>query len=652
MEREKEHHNSSSYRRDGKYVSFSSPSLPPPPGHPFPPTDHHKTHTHSHLHRHMLLVDNATLWAWDEDEADHQQPPPVPRQGRFRPHGWALIDDGRGLFVAVGVDGQEEAKAAAKAQATRVVNAHGHHVIPGLMDAHIHLGYMGEAREYLRLDDCGSLAELRTALAAYGAAHPAKNWIVGVGWDQSYWGTYPTRHDLDQALPGGPPVVLYRACWHIVVANTAALVRAGISLEPSAQFPSFPGMDVDAAGRPTGVFRETAVTRVTDHIAETDEAVRKAYFRNALGRCVRAGLTAVQTNDANAWAIYQELAAKSELPLRVFLTLNHEEMVANDRRPVPASVASPLLSCPRIKLYADGSLGAETAALRQPYVGTANRGVLIHPPEALTAKIRSAHEAGFQLEVHAIGDWALATVLDALETAGVPPEARPVITHCQVMGVDLIARMARMGVVANIQPSFVGTDSKWVQQRILPEVQATSYCWKTLLERGVYCAGGSDAPVEDCSPLGGMYDAMARLPHACKKGGLEATPFLPHECLSFSEALWLYTVGAAYACRSELRLGRLKAGFLADFVIVDRDLSVPVAESKAALLEAVVRQVWVHGVCRMDKTKEDADDKDGPPPPPTPLGGPFISGKNGPRGQQHELFVLRGKRWGMNCCGH
>lgn len=127
---------------------------------------------------------------------------------------------------------------------------------------------------------------------------------------------------------------------------------------------------------------------------------------------------------------------------------------------------------------ADGSLGAETAALREPYTGTENRGLLIHTPQALTAKVASAHGKGYQVEVHAIGDRAMEAVLDALEAAGVGAAARPVVTHCQVMGPDLIQRMRAAGAVANIQPSFIGTDSEWVQARLAPEVQASSYCWK------------------------------------------------------------------------------------------------------------------------------------------------------------------------------
>ncbi len=259
-------------------------------------------------------------------------------------------------------------------------------------------------------------------------------------------------------------------------------------------------------------------------------------------------------------------------------------------------------------------------------------------------------------------------MLDALEGAEVPFGARPVITHCQVMGEDLMERMARQGAVASIQPSFVSTDCKWVQARLPVEVQRVSYCWKSLGERGVMCAGGSDAPVEDCRPLGGIYDAMHRMPHGCKpRGGEEGRreegegAFLPEECLSFSEALRLYTIGGAYACYAERKMGRIAPGYQADFVVVDRDVTGPRREEdcRHPLLEAAVEQVWVGGVCRLD-TKEEDEEK--VLASAAILGGPFISGKNGPhrgqgRKQQQQLqeegmWVLRNKRLGTGCCGH
>lgn len=250
----------------------------------------------------------------------------------------------------------------------------------------------GEAQEYVSLEGCASPQALAAAVAAHAAAHPRKSWVVGVGWDQSAWGRYPTRQDLDAALPTRP-VVLYRACWHIVVANSCALRAAGLSLEEpfvrqlvvvgvpprwwwmgltriicwmahassvhqllythAKEDGEGEGVDVDARGILTGILRETAVTRVTSHIVEHDEATREGHYRSALARCLHAGITAVQTNDTKAWRLYHRLQATDELALRVFLTINHEEMEEDpsQARPIAATPDS-LLARPRIKLYA------------------------------------------------------------------------------------------------------------------------------------------------------------------------------------------------------------------------------------------------------------------------------------------------------------
>lgn len=221
------------------------------------------------------------------------------------------------------------------------------------------------------------------------------------------------------------------------------------------------------------------------------------------------------------------------------------------------------------------------------------------------------------------------------------------------MGSDLIDKMVENGIVANIQPSFVGTDAKWVQDRLEKKVQATSYVWKTLLKKGIQCAGGSDAPVEDCDPLIGLYDAITRLPHSFKAKSSPSPSssdvFLPNERLTFSEALWLYTIGAAYACHSERDLGRIEAGFLADLVVFDRDVS----QNPDQLLECNVEEVWVHGIQRLRKKATEEDDGD---QQQVMLGGNYVPGKNSDikaimKRRGIEGAILPGKRL-VGCCGH
>lgn len=290
----------------------------------------------------MLLIKNARLWRWrrphgylDDADVSGSSNDIMPEGGLVR--GWMLVDPERGVFADVGYDDefdscQDDARRlrAHEAAAECVIDLGGSSgngsnvVLPGLMDAHIHVGYMGEAQEYVQLQACDSPGALAAAVAAHTARHPRKSWVVGVGWDQSDWGRYPTRQDLDAAVPDRP-VVLYRACWHIVVANSCALRTAGIlAATEKTEGPGSgaelgegeggrEGIDVDAQGLPTGILRETAVMRVTGRMVETDEAVREGYYRSAIDRCLRAGITAVQTNDTKAWGLYQRLAAAGAL---------------------------------------------------------------------------------------------------------------------------------------------------------------------------------------------------------------------------------------------------------------------------------------------------------------------------------------------------
>lgn len=175
----------------------------------------------------------------------------------------------------------------------------------------------------------------------------------------------------------------------------------------------------------------------------------------------------------------------------------------------------------------------------------------------------------------------------ALKEANVSPEKRAILTHCQILGEDLLAKMKEQGVIGNIQPSFTITDAAFARKRLAEHTLAFSYCWKTMLASGIVCAGGSDAPIETCNPFQGIYDAIYR-----HKPGQPQDVFLPAEKLTFEEALAIYTKNGVFAAMEEHRLGQLAPGFLADFVVLQRDVSV---DHEALLDPNVVRSVWVGG---------------------------------------------------------
>ncbi|GLE05432.1 hypothetical protein PINS_up014445 [Pythium insidiosum] len=518
----------------------------------------------------MQLFVNGKIWQWPAT-------PNGPREWAT----WMLVGDD-GAIAAVGSD----ASPPCDVPPQHVVDLEGAVVLPGLHDSHIHTYYMGESAEFLNLTGCSSFEDLAERLRRYDERYPDKAWIVGFGWEQdklSPSARYPSRHDLD-AIVRGRPILLHRACWHIAVVNTKAFEVAGVDVTKTEFDVTAGTVDVDERGA-TGILREAAVGLVSEHTSESSDAVRIKYIRNSLQKCVSHGLTAIHTNDYNAWHLYSKIQSESGLPVRVYLT----PLIGELKKPEipPPGSRDGLLSCDRIKIFSDGSLGAETAALRMPYKGTSNTGILFSSQEELTKQVADAHSAGYRLEIHAIGDRAAEQVLKALKDAGVTPDRRPLLTHCQILGDDLITTMREQGVIGNIQPSFTITDASFVRKRLPESMLPFSYCWKTMIQRGIVCAGGSDAPIETCNPFQGIYDAMFR----CKPAAPQDT-FLPDERLTFDEALRIYTVNGAFACMEDKRLGQLAKGFRADFVVLRRDA---VANPEALLDSDLVRSVWVDG---------------------------------------------------------
>ncbi|RHY43518.1 hypothetical protein DYB38_006232 [Aphanomyces astaci] len=471
-----------------------------------------------------------------------------------------------------------------RALAATVVDLQGHAVLPGLQDSHIHLYHMGEVAHYVDLRGTSSFDDLSARVMVHAAKFPLADWLVGFGWEQdklSSCARYPSRADLD-AIPVSRPIYLWRTCFHIAVVNSKALAVAGLDISPHPAWtqPVAGGVvDVDGDGVPTGILRES-------YIVETSDAVH--------------------TNDAHCLPLYRALQASGQLPLRVYLTPDQHEV---DPRHSRRDVLGPpfqdnLLTVDRVKLFGDGSLGAETAALRQPYRDSTNKGVLVHSDADLADRIQIATDAGYRVEIHAIGDGAAAQVLAAMATVegGID---RPLLTHCQILGPDLLEKMAALNVVANIQPSFVVTDAAFAAKRLPPALLPYSYCWQKMTRAGVVCAGGSDAPIETSNPFQGMYDAMHR------RAPLDD----PRECFAFPHALQLYTLN------EEARLGELAPGFQADFVVVKYDL---VANDASKLLaNDLLQRVFVQGIERYNATTR--------PPVSSPLAiqASGLPGKNG-----------------------
>lgn len=479
-----------------------------------------------------------------------------------------LISDGK-----VALTGSDAAVLVATPRGAAKINLGGRTVIPGMTDSHMHLHSYGFAIQRLRLNDCPSIAEMTRLVAERAAQVPAGEWILGRGWDQDFFAEkrFATRDDLDHVAPNHP-VLLTRCCGHASVANSLVLQIAGIT--DATPDPEGGHIQRDAAGRATGVLIDRAAGLVTEKIPAPAYEQKKRALGLAIERALAAGLVAVHPDDVGTSGsfetsarLYHELAAEGRT-IRVYQDVSGRALPELLERGLVTGDGNDVYKVGAIKLFADGSLGALSAALREPYVGAPdNRGLTIHDQETFTQMVTEAHAAGMQVAIHAIGDRAMDNSLDAIEAALAKyprPNHRHRIVHCQIMSKDLIERFARVGVVADIQPRFLQTDKRWAEERVGVERCRTSYAWKSLAAAGVPTAGGSDAPVEPLEPLLGIYSAVTR---EAVEGGPRGGWF-PDEKLTPEEALRLFCLGGAYAAFEEGRRGSIETGKLGDVVVL------------------------------------------------------------------------------------
>lgn len=491
-----------------------------------------------------------------------------------------LIRDGR--VAAVGSDRHILRE---RPPGCRVVDLGGRAVTPGLTDAHCHLLQYGFTLLAVDLYGVASLDELLRRVAAAAAGVPQGRWILGRGWDQDRLaeGRWPTRRDLDAVVPDRP-VLLRRVCGHAAVANSRALELAGI--DATTPDPADGRIDREAGGQPNGVLHEAAIRLVDRVIPAPDAATRRRALEAAIRRAHAAGLVGVHTQDVWDEGQVQEVldlyrdVRQAGLPLRVDLLVGHRALDELLGLGLKTGHGDDFVRIGPVKLFADGSLGARTAALTEPYSDDpGNRGMLIHEPAELADLARRATAAGCQVAVHAIGDRAADVALDAFEHAaagGLAVARRFRLIHCQIMRREQWERMRALGVIADIQPRFTATDQRWVERRVGRRRLAASYAWRSMVDAGITICAGSDAPVEPIEPALGLHAAV----HRTDDEGEPAGGWLPGERVSPAEALRWFTRGAAYAAFAEGERGRLAPGFRADLVAWSHD---PLQDDPAGL---------------------------------------------------------------------
>ena len=500
----------------------------------------------------------------------------APRSVEDEPTAEAIAIRG-GRIVEVG---SNDAVRALAGPGTRVLDLDGATVVPGLVDSHLHLQSLGRSLRQVDLVGTTSYEEVIERVRQRSVHVPPGEWIGGRGWDQNDWpgAGYPDHASLSLATPDHP-VYLRRVDGHAALVNARALELAGVD----ASTPDPPGGRIERRpdGAPSGVLVDGACDLVSSRIPPPSTTERRTRLRLALEHCAAAGLTGVhdagetcdEVQDARA------LLAAGELSLRLYamwdLTPDTDDpgalAAALELGPQPFDSTSHL-AIRTAKFMVDGALGSRGAALLAPYSDAPDQsGLIRYDLDEFVALARPLHQAGFQLATHAIGDAANRLVLDAyaeLQREHPRSDARHRIEHAQILAPADIPRFAELGVLPAMQPTHCTSDMPWAGTRLGPERLRGAYAWRSLRETGVVLPGGSDAPVEDVSPLLGIYAAITRQ----DLQGRPAAGWAPEERLGRSEALRAFTSWAAAASFTEHELGTLEVGKLADLTVLDRDV--------------------------------------------------------------------------------
>jgi predicted amidohydrolase YtcJ len=487
-----------------------------------------------------------------------------------------------GKVVAVGGDA---AMLAMKDAHTKTIDLKGAFAMPGFNDAHTHMAPAGRQRLTLDLDNVASLAAMLAQVQAYAAKLAPGEWILGGGWDHTKWAgsKLPTRQDLD-AVSAGHPAFLERTDGHIAIANSAALKAAGIS--DTTPNPKGGQIDRDADGHATGILREGPTLAMVEKVIPAPTlAVRRKAIELSIEDALSHGVTSIQDfSDWEDFLAMEEMEHAGTLHLRIaeWIDFNLPVGVLDERRASHPSDDS-LLHLTMLKGFMDGSLGSRTAAMNAPYADDPNNYGIARYDQAKLNQMAAARAAnGFQLGFHAIGDAANDMALNAMAAAEqvgrpanvpAPPgtvkprDFRFRIEHAQVVSPGAFERFAELGVIVSMQPSHLLTDMAWAEARLGPERVKRAYAWKSFLDHGVTLAFGTDYPVEAISPFRGLYAATTRQ-------NVEGTQtFQPQEKLTIDEAIYAYTQASAFAEFREKIKGRLEPGYLADMVVLDRDIT-------------------------------------------------------------------------------
>ncbi|MDD6190509.1 MAG: amidohydrolase [Firmicutes bacterium] len=474
-----------------------------------------------------------------------------------------------GLITAVGTN---EEILSSYGKKSHVTDCEGRTILPGMNDSHLHMMQYGETLNQAAIEDAHSVNELVDICRKFITENPEKasKGIHSIGWNQDMFSdspALPTKEDMDR-ISKDVPVVLERVCGHIASVNSKALELMGLNSRSH-----------------DGILRGSQVIAVKETVPDFTINEKRVIIRDTMKKMAAMGITSIQSNDIGAdfdnddeaFAMMRDLYDSGEASVRYhfqmcfetpekFLNFIEKGEYTNTRYRDDS-----MLTLGPLKLYKDGSLGARTAYMINGYADDpGNCGLQWLSSETMDEFCAAAAHNGIQVVTHAIGDRAISETIDSYEKVMIDGEnkLRNGIIHCQITDRSLTDRIRKDNILVMAQPVFIDYDMNIVERLCGKKLASTSYAFGTMLKNGVHLSYGTDCPVESCNPFENIYAAVTRK----GKDGLPEDGFFPAECVDVETAIDAYTLESAYAQFAENKKGRIKPGFLADFLILDRDI--------------------------------------------------------------------------------